>query len=170
MSTINVQDISKTIDIEALKKETLNKIPREVFIRNYAPLLFDPDPSVFNLRWVSEVASSPTHEVIMVDNVGNFLTFIPPLRATTLKSLNLGPELSSELEVYAIQKSVKKNQSENRLINTLSKLDLQISVTPELESRWRNLLIDCGFGELLEQYSAESLLPDDVDIDLWETF
>jgi hypothetical protein len=169
MTQIN-PDVSKSIDLDALKLETLNRIPKEVFIRNYAPLIFDTDPSVFNLRWVAEVASSPTHEVIMVDNLGNILSIIPPLRVTTLKNINLGPELSSELEVYGIQKSIKKNQSENRLINTLNKLDLHISVTPELELRWRKLLIECGFGEMIEQHSIAKTVVSEINLDVWETF
>jgi hypothetical protein len=163
-------DVSTTIDLVALKLETLNRIPKDVFIRNYAPLIFDKDPLVFNLRWIAEVASSPAHEVIMVDNEDNVLCIIPPLRATTIRSVNLGPELSSELEIYGIQKPVKLNIAENRLIKTLNKLDLDISVTPELELRWRNLLIDCGFGEMIDQYSVEKSVQGEVDLDVWETF
>lgn len=151
----NHQDVSSMINVEELKYQTLNRIPKSVFISNYAPLLFDPDPSLFNIKWL-EVSSSPIHEVVMTDDNNNPLCLIPPLRESNLEETSNGRHLNTELDIYTRQRDTLKNIAENRLTEALSKVNLSIGVTEALSKRWLELLINCGFEQNIAAYNKIS--------------
>jgi hypothetical protein len=149
------QDVNSIIDIEELKYQTLNRIPKKVFINNYAPLLFDPNPLLFNMKWL-EVSSSPIHEVVMTDDNDKPICLIPPLRESNLEETSNSRYLNTEFDIYTRQRDTQKNISENRLMDALSKVNLSIGVTETLSKRWLDLLINCGFEQNIVAYNQDN--------------
>lgn len=77
--------------------ESVNKqIKEKLFVNTYLPLIFLPDHSVFNMRWINEVATNPHTAVDVLDDRNIKLYTIPPLRKAfnTDKLPNLRYELS----------------------------------------------------------------------------
>jgi hypothetical protein len=128
--------------------------------------MFSGDPGAFNSAWI-RVASSTTHEVLMVDDRGDVIYTIPPLRVSEIRSRDKGVELNKAVSLYDRRKHTAPGQANNELIDSLKKVDFTIGVTEELQQRWIDLFIFCGFEEEIKKYSMK---PVEVQssVSLWE--
>ena len=148
------KDVHEGFDLNEIRMGIMNRIPKRILATAYLPLLFDDDPSVFNQKWITEVAGSPFHEVVMTDDADNTIMLIPPLRATTLAPTISGDEMLDSITIYGNTKDTLKNVAENRLTESLEKVNLSIGVSNTTNDSWRAILVECGFEEKLKEYSA----------------
>ena len=121
----------------------------EAFKTKYLPLLIsNPDPSVFNIRWIDEVAMSPYLEVDAINNDGTVAFTIPPLRsqvntvvdATLQQVANLA---KMEYQVHHLKGHAFLNTNLPRVLRFNSARDADI------QKRWNELLILLGYKDLL---------------------
>ena len=128
-------------------------IARSIFEKRYLPLLFDPDPKVFNLRWLDEIAGSIFAEVDVIGEGGNVDFVIPPLKAQYATDPNNDINfLANQAEREA---GIHRLKSEALLARTLpSRMNFVKGRNPEHEARWRHIIAECGYEDMLLDTSA----------------
>ena len=140
------------LDVKEILTMISAEIPESVLKNTYLPLIIDPDPGVFNKRWILEVAGTAHNRVAILDAHNKIIGTVPPLRTFTRgdKSGNLN------FNIGAAQAQIDRHAvyGNNLLSKILSiSVDLSSTVSPELQNEWRQLLIKYGY----EKYVA----PDD---------
>lgn len=133
--------------------EELSRIPKpfiriELFKEKYIPLIFDTDPSIFNFRWINEVSMNPYTEVNIIDEYGNIIDVVPPLRRPVLTNTN--SSIGQITTMAVMEESVHKSKAELLLRNNLPKImQFGDSRTPEIQERWKTFLTNLGYGKYL---------------------
>lgn len=149
-------------DIDYLDTILNNQKPMirvETFESKYVPLIFDKDPSLFNLRWVDEVSKNQYNEVVALDENNEVVYIIPPLRkpvkSTTDQSIaRLTNQAKLESQVHIIKATTLMD---NNLPKLVKFADARSS---EIEQRWSELLTNLGYGDVLVMLGDKTTLAD----------
>lgn len=133
--------------------EEINSFPKpsiriELFKEKYIPLLFDNDPSIFNYRWIDEVSMNPYLEVHVIDEFGNILHVVPPLRRPVLS--NTDTRIGQITSMAVLEEGVHKGRAEQLLRNNLPKvMQFSNARSDEIQHRWNQFLTELGYGSYL---------------------
>jgi hypothetical protein len=139
-------------DLTALSKEISNfpkpMIRIEAFKQIYLPLLFNPNPSLFNFRWINEVSMNPYLSVNILDTDNNIIHVVPPLR-TPIDSTKL-TRLNDVTNLAIAEQSVHKARGEIFLADTLPKMmQFKEARSEELKRQWDIFITELGFGDMI---------------------
>lgn len=149
------------------------QIREEAFKERYLPLLFSPDPFLFNIGWINDVAQSPYLEVDIINKKNEVVFVVPPLRkqvkATTDQSLPYVANLAQmESRIHVMKGHMVLEQHLPNLIKFNGERDV------EIERRWRELITYYGHADKLSQTSnpelkasSEGLIIMDEDDESW---
>jgi len=150
-----------------IKVSRLNKISLSEFTTKYIPRILNNDES-FVTDWVSNVSAHPYREVLLYNdkNPSDYI-LIPPVADSHLKILS--PDdiktINGNMHDYGRDKETFKGLAENSLAKGLKKINLIIGVSKEIEERWVDLLIKCGFEKEINLKALESKEEAPLDID-----
>ncbi len=114
-------------------------------------LLYNSDPVVFNSRWISEVAYSPTARVRVIDTTGKTLFTVPPLVTPNKIHLTHSEELTSMIGRIHQMKDVNPPKANMLLAETLDDISASIAMPQDISyvDEWNNILIRYGYGDLI---------------------
>jgi hypothetical protein len=158
-----------TIDLDLIKDSILNTVTIKEFVSKYVPLLFDPNPQMFNLAWI-EKAGSELHEVLLLNDRREKVMLIPPLREVRIGQPFINNEVTSALTVYDIRKDIAGISATNDLLTTLSKTNMAIGTTIASCERWKQVLIACGLEDRLNELpgmTMKDVNKQEHEDDLW---
>lgn len=140
-------------ELYILPKPTIGE---ELFKKTYLPLIFDADPSVFNKRWIQEVAGSPYVEVEILESVDKVLFVVPSITDRFVS------KVTNEINLLAVRylKETERIQSvaQSNFNNALPKMiDVESRMLDATrEERWRSILIRYDLGDKIAYSRTES--------------
>lgn len=114
-------------------------LSEELFVKRYIPLLFDKDPSVFNLAWINEVAANPHVRVHISNSAGEIIFSVPPLRVSPIT--NNDPKLTQILDHIQLEINMRGIHGVNILNRELPRLiDVSTKAPEDFAMEWRAIL------------------------------
>lgn len=155
-----------TEHLKEILESSSRKVTEQLLKDRYLPLLFDPDPMVFNKAWIDEVAGCPHARVYIVNYADEVLGSVPPLRLAPISQIDSKVPAALNL----IQRHMSQNSAHGQalLLATLPQIiSLETQIGAENQNEWKELLIKYGYqqfildGPLLEQQSNYTMVDSD---------
>lgn len=148
--------------LDSILQSSIKQLDEKTFVTRYLPLLFDKDPSLFNMLWLNHVAENPHVRVNIVDTKNNVLFSVPPLRASHSAKVveNIAFTLSNatnELEV----KGAKGARDFSNLLPLLIRFEKLVD--PEHQEEWRQILIRYNLEDKLPKVDSVSVKKETLD-------
>jgi hypothetical protein len=142
------QNFDKYIDI--LLQRPNPWIREELFVQRYLPMLFDPNPAIFNYAWLNQVATNMFLEVDVKNEKGETLFTVPPLRRSYPTTLD--PALTHFAHRIERERVIHKKRAIMFMDQGLpALLHFERYTNPEDAKRWRDILKRYGYERQLTQ-------------------
>ena len=125
------------------------------FTKNYLPLVFHKDPTVFNIKWLREVAMHQHLEVNVLDNDGSVAYVVPALRPSHVSQSTTA--LNDMGTVAALESGTSGKKAQLYIQSKLPFLvTFDNSPCVDSSARWHAILTRHGYGDRLATLTTKS--------------
>lgn len=155
-----------TDHLKEILESSSRKVTEQLLIERYLPLLFDPNPMVFNMAWIDEVAGCPHARVYITNYSNEVIGSVPPLRLAPISQVD--SKVPSTLNI--IQRHMSQNSAHGQalLLATLPQIiSMETQIGIDIQNEWKELLIKYGYqqfiieGDLQERQSNFTMVDSD---------